>query len=300
MLIKEYRIVMPLTVEEYRIGQLYSTIELSKKETGGGEGIEVIKNEPFENVNLLGGKHTSGQYSYKIYHLETKAPTVLKLITPKGALSLHEESWNAYPYCKTVLTNPGYMKEKFLLIIESLHLEGNASEDNVHSLPEDRLKIREVIMIDIAEPVEACDYRENEDPTLFKSQLTGRGPLFRGKWMNETTPLMTCYKLVTVDCKWFGLQKRIERVIHNSEHRLFTIFHRQIFCWIDKWCNLTLDDIREIEEEAETELKEQIATGTVRGMRASNSEIDDTSSIRSYQLTEQDSSTSTASKRHKR
>jgi len=38
-------------------------------ETGGGEGIEVVKNEPFDNVPLLGGRYSKGQYTYKKYHL---------------------------------------------------------------------------------------------------------------------------------------------------------------------------------------------------------------------------------------
>ena len=40
--------------------------------------------------------------------------------------------------------------------------------------------------------------------------------------------MMTCYKLVTVEFKWFGLQNRIESFIQKSERRLFTNFHRQV------------------------------------------------------------------------
>ncbi|XP_035230208.1 phosphatidylinositol transfer protein beta isoform-like [Stegodyphus dumicola] len=69
MIIKEFRVILPITVEEYQVGQLYSVAEASKNETGGGEGIEVLKNEPFENVPLLGGRFNKGQYTYKIYHL---------------------------------------------------------------------------------------------------------------------------------------------------------------------------------------------------------------------------------------
>jgi hypothetical protein len=43
--------------------------EASKNETGGGEGIEVLKNEPFNGKPLLGKDYSSGQYTYKIYHL---------------------------------------------------------------------------------------------------------------------------------------------------------------------------------------------------------------------------------------
>lgn len=37
------------------MAQLYSVAEASKNETGGGEGIEVLKNEAFDNYPLLGG-----------------------------------------------------------------------------------------------------------------------------------------------------------------------------------------------------------------------------------------------------
>ena len=72
MLIKEFRVTLPMTVEEYQVGQLYSVAEASKNETGGGEGVEVLKNEPYDNVPLLNGKFTKGQYTHKIYHLASK------------------------------------------------------------------------------------------------------------------------------------------------------------------------------------------------------------------------------------
>lgn len=31
-------------------------------------------------------------------------------------------------------------------------------------------------------------------------------------------------------------------------------FHRQVFCWMDRWHGLTLQDIREIEENTKEEL----------------------------------------------
>lgn len=55
---------------QYQVAQLFSVAETSKSETGGGEGVEVLKNEPYTDYPLLGGKYTSGQYTYKIYHLK--------------------------------------------------------------------------------------------------------------------------------------------------------------------------------------------------------------------------------------
>lgn len=64
----------------------------------------MLKNEPFVDYPLLGGKYSSGQYTYKIYHLASKVPAFIRILLPKNSLEIHEEAWNAYPYCKTVIT----------------------------------------------------------------------------------------------------------------------------------------------------------------------------------------------------
>lgn len=89
---------------QYQVAQLFSVAEVSKNETGGGEGIEVLKNEPFTDNPLLNGRYSSGQYTYKIYHLASKVPSFIRIVAPKGSLEIHEEAWNAYPYCRTVIT----------------------------------------------------------------------------------------------------------------------------------------------------------------------------------------------------
>lgn len=129
------------------------------------------------------------------------------------------------------------------------------SHKQVHELPPDKLKIREIVHIDIAnDPVASADYKEDEDPTKFKSQKTGRGPLVGKDWKHNVQPVMTCYKLVTCEFKWFGLQTRVEGFIQKAERRLFTNFHRQVFCWIDRWYGLTMEDIRAIEDNTKEEL----------------------------------------------
>lgn len=265
MLIKEFRVLLPLTVEEYQIGQLYSVAEASKNETGGGEGVEVVRNEPFENFPLLGGLFTKGQYTYKIYHLDTKVPSLVRLITPKGALAIHEEAWNAYPYCKTVITNPDYMKDGFKLTIETVHAPDRGTQENAHQLPPELLKLREIVNIDIAnDPVQ--DYKPDEDPKTFISRKTGRGPL-KGDWRSDIQPVMCAYKLVTVEFKWFGLQNKVESFIQKFERKLFLNFHRQVFCWVDKWHGLTMKDIRELEEKTRHELDEQRRLGKKQGVK---------------------------------
>ena len=58
-----------MTVEEYQVGQLYSVSDASKNETGGGEGIEIVANEPYTGKPIFHGGYSEGQYTHKIYHL---------------------------------------------------------------------------------------------------------------------------------------------------------------------------------------------------------------------------------------
>jgi len=164
-IIKEYRVVLPITVDEYQVAQLYSVAESSKNETGGGEGVQVVKNEPYEagseaDKNSLG---RPGQYTHKLFHLESRVPSFIKMIAPKGSLTIDEKAWNAYPYCKTVITNPGYMKENFEIELLTWHKQGAGLEENVHKLPEKTWKNVEVVTIDIA-----------TDKKIFQQMITKR------------------------------------------------------------------------------------------------------------------------------
>jgi len=59
------------------------------------------------------------------------------------------------------------------------------------------------------------DYKPDEDPSKYKSVKTDRGPLVGLDWNKAVSPVMCCYKLVTVEFKWWGLQTRIEKFIHK-------------------------------------------------------------------------------------
>ncbi|XP_028275715.1 phosphatidylinositol transfer protein alpha isoform-like [Parambassis ranga] len=267
MIIKEFRILLPVSVEEYQVGQLYAVAEASKDQTGGGEGVEVLVNEPYEKDG------EKGQYTHKIYHLQSKVPNIIRMLAPKGSLEVHEKAWNAYPYCRTILTNT-YMGDKFMIKIETWHKPDMGDQENVHGLDESTWKSTIVEHIDIADRscINAKDYKPEQDPAVFKSEKTGRGPL-GPDWKNELAnntncPHMCAYKLVTVEFKWKLIQGKVENKIQEVEKRLFTHFHRQLFCTIDNWIHLSMDDIRRMEEETKKELDEMRKNDEVKGLTA--------------------------------
>ena len=105
---------VPLTVEEYQVAQLWSVAEASKNETGGGEGVEVVHNEPYDIPNhvhppvdpLLDSdpRWNRGQYTLKWYRFASRVPGFISALAPEGSLEMREEAWNGFPYCRTIVT----------------------------------------------------------------------------------------------------------------------------------------------------------------------------------------------------
>lgn len=65
------------------------------------------------------------------------------------------------------------------------------------------------------------EYKAEEDPRLYRSVKTGRGPL-ADDWARtaaQTGPLMCAYKLCKVEFRYWGMQAKIEQFIHDvGEH----------------------------------------------------------------------------------
>jgi hypothetical protein len=336
----EYRIFLPLTVQENQIGQLWSFAECSRLNTGGGEGVEIVQSEFFKTprdpltdrivfkqlpdfdeyetrlaANKFKKSSTSkenfdrahsrdqftsiaergkslerqssestthsavaelveaipeteeraqyGQYTHKLYKIASKVPWFVRRMAPRDSLVMREKCWNIYPQVKTVVTNE-YFKGSFRLELDTVTREcvNGEAEHNVHDLSPEMLEKREIVVVDIAEPTSFGQYKEDEDPTLFKSAATGRGPLKRGEWISASQqPLICVYKLLLIEFKVFGLQSRFESYFRNAYKAMFCSFHKQLFCWIDKWYGLSLEDVRKIEEDLAKLLKTKINEG---------------------------------------
>lgn len=240
------RVVMPLTLDEYRVAQMYMVTKMQQENTASNEGVEVLANKPFKNEEL-----GEGQYTLKVYHLQSKLPSWLTAIAPASALQIEEEAWNAYPKCKTVLKCMYFTR--FKLTIDTIHVADNGFSVNVHNLDAESLAIRQVEMLDIAST--ARDYwtyvlgGASVDLTTFQSRKTGRGPLMHG-WQETCNPVMTAYKLVTADAPYWGFGYRMEQAILGAERTLFIESHNRCFFWIDEWFELSEDEVRRLEDES--------------------------------------------------
>ncbi|XP_076344495.1 protein retinal degeneration B-like isoform X3 [Tachypleus tridentatus] len=226
---------------------------------GAGSGVEFLVNKPYTDGN--GG---SGQYTHKVYHIGSHLPGWLKALLPKSALTVEEEAWNAYPYTKTRYTCP--FVEKFYVEIETKYFNDAGHQENVFNLSSADARSRIVDYIDIMnDQLQGLDYKREEDPKHYVSQLTGRGPLSEN-WVKEywdackdkETPLpdkkaiMCAYKLCRVEFKYWGMQSKIEKFIHDVALRKTMLrAHKQAWVWQDEWVGLTMEDIRQMERETQ-------------------------------------------------
>ncbi|KAM6423458.1 membrane-associated phosphatidylinositol transfer protein 2 isoform 8-T9 [Liasis olivaceus] len=260
MLIKEYRIPLPMSVDEYRIAQLYMIQKKSREETcGEGSGVEILENRPYTD-----GPGGNGQFTHKVYHIGMHIPSWFRSILPKAALRVEEESWNAYPYTRTRYTCP--FVEKFSIDIETYYIADSGEQANVFNLSpaEKRQTVLDPIDI-VKDSVPPHEYKSEEDPKVFKSAKTARGPLPED-WIKEHKnnpgkyPIMCAYKLCKVEFRYWGMQSKIERFIHDVGLRKVMVrAHRQAWCWQDEWYGLTIEDIRQLEKEAQLMLAQKMA-----------------------------------------
>ncbi|XP_035755994.1 membrane-associated phosphatidylinositol transfer protein 1 isoform X3 [Egretta garzetta] len=256
MLIKEYHILLPMSLEEYQVAQLYMIQKKSREESSGeGSGVEILANRPYSD-----GPGGSGQYTHKIYHVGSHIPSWFRALLPKAALQVEEESWNAYPYTRTRYTCP--FVEKFSIEIETYYRPDAGQQTNVFNLSaaEKRQRILDTIDI-VRDPISPGEYKPEEDPKLYHSAKTGRGPL-GDDWLEVAAsgPLMCAYKLCKVEFRYWGMQSKIEQFIHDVGLRKVMLrAHRQAWCWQDEWTDLTMEDIRQLEEETARMLAQKMA-----------------------------------------
>ncbi|KAE8734799.1 Phosphatidylinositol transfer protein 1 isoform 2 [Hibiscus syriacus] len=252
--------MMPMSLEEYGVAQTYMVLKMQRQSTNEAEGVEVLENRPFED-----DAYGKGQYTSKLYRLQSKTPSWLTTLAPKDALVMKEESWNAYPRCKTVIKCPYFAK--LCVTIETVHLQDNGKSENVHGLNKEQLKARQVEFIDITSPT--TDYwsyavgSSDFDFTKFKSEKTGRGPLLE-RWQvgilsaDKCNPVMTAYKLVTINVPYWGFGCKLEQALLAAERALFVESHRNCFRWIDEWFGMTMEQLSELEEQGDCLLNQKI------------------------------------------
>ena len=242
MKIVEFRVPLPIDVEAYHRAQLYMVARSSLDE----RAVDVIENRPFEEGQR------KGQFTKKRMSASKHLPSWIKPLFDER-WSVDELSWNCFPICKTEFSIT--MLPRVHVSLESMHLPGYTEAENAVNLSAEKLEARKIDVLDIA-----CDSEHpvnGLDPTKFHSAKSGLGPLEKDWLKQKPAKLMTCYKVVTVDCQLpFGFQGRVESFIIKFIRTMILNAHRKLFCWMDDWSDLSMADIRLYEKEVQAKMRE--------------------------------------------
>ena len=148
----------------------------------------------------------------------------------------------------------------------------------------------------VGDKVPSSEYKVEEDPKLYQSAKTGRGPLSED-WLQSYNPqytgkpcsssVMCAYKLCRVEFRYWGMQTKIEWFIHNVAIRKTLVrAHRQAWCWQDEWFGLTMEDIRTLEEETKILLSKKLIGQSLNTIEQSLQDINDRSQHLSVSIKE--------------
>jgi hypothetical protein len=212
----------------------------------GGE--QLLSSLPYEH-DVWG----EGQYTHTLYRLGDRLPDWVSKLVPSNALVIDEKTWMAYPYIHTIISIPFFHKLK--IEMWSMHANDDGSTDNILNFSGADLAVRKVEMVDIAfDEIPKRDYQEKLDPKLYKSKKTGRGPL-RKEWQRDVKPVMCAYKMVKVEANYWGVQNRVEKLMLNGIRQVVLLTHRNAFCWLDEWFDLTYEEICDMEQTRRQRLK---------------------------------------------
>jgi len=250
MILKEYRICMPLSVQEYHVGQLYMIAKHSSEESKHGEGVEVVENCPIDDPD-----HGTGQFTEKRIHLSNRLPSWIRSLVPK-IFYITEKAWNYYPFTITEYTCS--FVPRFAIHIQTKYLNDKGTTDNCLDLSNEMKESRVVEFVDIVnDKVADHHYKESEDLSQFTSSVTGRGPL-PTDWLENADPVMCSYKSVEVKLDLWAFQTRIEEFIHKSIREILLVGHRQAVAWIDDWYGMSIEDVRDYEQKMQQETNERL------------------------------------------
>lgn len=176
---------------------------------------------------------------------------------PDSMTDIVEYSWNAFPQYRTEFYN-AFFGEKVHVSVETMHSDDRGTLSNAVNLAPGDLARRKVDYVNIACHDKSVPMEKNEDPTKFLSSKTARG-LLEPRFSEYYDPIMTCYKVVKFRFKVFPVQSRVEAWGQQVAFRnTFLKYHRKLFCWIDEWYGLSIDDIRAMEEETARITKKKI------------------------------------------
>lgn len=273
-----YCIPLPVSLDRYKLGQLYMVAKTTMENTkSSDDGFEILKNEPYTRT-LPSGAEESGIYTFKKLHLNKMVPKAVAGLIPKKGLKMEETCYNAFPHTVTSYYNPGY-PDKFQMAVETFvyPADRHAKYTEDFALPDD---VRGCIPEGFKEDAAGVNKKDKTQGVITKVYVNVREPIElskkdirkakkEGKELpthadikavaKENEVFCVVYKILKIHTQFPG-QKIIENFLGGKFANIFGNTHKKLMCWWDDWKGMTIEDIHKLEGDAQRFVNDKIAT----------------------------------------
>ena len=257
MRIIEYRIIVPLSIEQCRLGCQYMCAKYQAELSKEGQGYEV-----FENRTEADGS----QFTHKALHFINKAPAALRWALPAKWCVVQEESIDNFPHYVTRYYSKEIARETAGDVTETTHMpytHGMTIPENTFGLNNSELKKREVLYLDVLNGPKSED---DLDLHHFSFADGGVSEMTANHSGNENAipewvatypgPMTLIVKVAKMHFNMWGLQKLAETYCMNNFYTpAYRDMHRYMIKHINEWHNMKDEDVRAVEQRCQQGLK---------------------------------------------
>ncbi|CBK24652.2 uncharacterized protein [Blastocystis hominis] len=268
LMIVEFRVPLPFCLDNPMIGYRYMNLKACESATGGGEGVEWLVEENYDNtdghlvcdIDGFSIPRNKGVYTLKHYLITSKLPSWLVKLLPSDSIFLEEKAWISSEYRFAIITFGCISKKRFQIVLEMKYVnQDRGTIENIFNLSEEQLKSRTVQHYDVCDAYKSEIIPDNENICKFSSQHISGSPLSPGWWRNRPLNTMCCqYWLLHINFHFFGLQQLGETLIFRNQCYMNRQTERQMLTMIDSWIHLSEEDIYRLELEGMDELKNKM------------------------------------------
>lgn len=257
MRIIEYRIILPISIEQYPKADTFMFNH--RMEIGASEG---------ECVELADSKSYVGEegpvfYASRIYHCKNRVPKFLQWLVPDSICAFREDSWTYYPKCKGKFI-VDFLGDKFNVNIKTHQYKFTSVEEipeNGSELTDEELAIREIKYVDILlnDPVpekkewdlNGFSYEDANIHELKTYDATGFDDTKPPKWIENYKGEMTIVtKVIIADIPIWGVQTMAEKlIVENMALSTFIDSARATVGWAPYWHQMSMEEVEKMNED---------------------------------------------------
>lgn len=265
MKIVEWRIILPVSPEQFERAETYMVGKRGIEEAGNGEGIEFVTREPYEEDG------TQGEYTHSVYHYGSRIPGIIRWAVPKSFSDFHEHSWCNFPHSRFKYVVPALEKRVQISMdcyVLSYEREKGFPDNPCHLTPEE-LAMREIRYMDV---VSQPPIPERADWKLggFKCDEAGISLIPEStrpydfskppEWTeNYNGPMVLNAKAIKAHVGIFGVQTKIQNLLAcTSVPGILLESARALVGWAPEWANMSKEQIQQYIMDARQKVNEDL------------------------------------------